>query len=87
MPYQRAPRPPMSDALAAQCARAVHVITPAGAILRAGRASLYVLARIGWPRTAAIASRRPVIWLVEAGYWLVARTRSFFARFLFTREP
>ena len=76
----------MSDALAAQCARAVHVVTPAGEILRAGRASLYVLARTGWPRAAAIGSRRPLVWLVEAGYRVVARNRPLFARFLFTRE-
>ena len=86
MPYQRAPRPPMSDALAARCARAVHVLTPAGELLRAGRASLYVLGRIGWRSTAAIASRWPLIWLVEAGYWLVARNRPLFARLLFRRE-
>ena len=86
MPYQRAPRPPMSDALAAQCARAVHVITPAGAMLRAGRASLYVLGRIGWRRTEAIASRQPLVRRVEAGYWLVARNRPFFARFMFRRQ-
>lgn len=65
----------MTDALAAACARAVHVITPEGATLRAGRACLYVLGRIGWPRAAAVAARRPLIWLVEAGYWLVARNR------------
>ncbi len=76
----------MSDALAAQCARAVHVITPAGEVLRAGRASLYALGRIGWRRLEAIASRRPLVWLVEAGYWLVARNRPFFARFMFRRE-
>ena len=76
----------MSDALAARCARAVHVITPAGQVLRAGRASLYVLGRIGWHATEAIASRRPLAWLVEVGYWLVARNRPFFARVMFRRE-
>jgi hypothetical protein len=45
-----------------------------------------VLARIGWPRAARVASRRPLIWLVEAGYWVVARNRPFFARFLFRGE-
>ena len=86
MPYQEAPRPPMTDALAARCARAVHVITPDGRVLRAGRASLYVLGRIGWRGTEAIASRPPLVWLVEAGYRLVARNRPFFARFLVRRE-
>ena len=76
----------MSDALAAQCARAVHVITPAGEVRRAGRASLYVLGSIGWRRAEAIGSRRPLVWLVEAGYWLVARNRPFFGRFMFRRE-
>ena len=86
MPYQTAPRPPMTDALAAQCARAVHVITPQGGVLRAGRASLHVLEQIGWRATTAIASRRPLVWLVEAGYWVVARDRPFFSRFMFRRE-
>ena len=86
MPYQRAPRPPKCAAHAAQCARAVHVIPPAGEVLRAGRASLYVLGSLGWRRAEAIGSRRPLVWLVEAGYGLVARHRPFFARFLFRRE-
>ena len=76
----------MSDALAARCARAVHVITPRGAVLRAGRASLYVLGEVGWRRSAAVAARRPLVWLVEAGYWVVARNRPFFSLFLFRRE-
>ncbi len=76
----------MTDALAARCARAVHVITPDGGILRAGRASLYVLGRIGWRATEAIGSQRPLVWLVEAGYWLVARNRRLFARFMFRGE-
>jgi predicted DCC family thiol-disulfide oxidoreductase YuxK len=70
----------MSDDLARRCARAVHVVTPDGRILRAGRATLYVLEEIGWPRLARVASRRPLVWLVEAGYWLVARTRGLWSR-------
>lgn len=76
----------MTDALAAQCARAVHVITPEGTVLRAGRASLYVLGQIGWRATAAIGSRRPLVWLVEGGYRVVARNRALFGRFMFRRE-
>jgi predicted DCC family thiol-disulfide oxidoreductase YuxK len=73
----------MSDALAARCARAVHVLTPDGTLLAAGRASLFVLGRIGWPRLARLLARRPLVWLVEAGYRVVARNRGFFAHFLF----
>ncbi len=80
MPYQTVPGPPMSDALARECARAVHVITPEGRTLRAGRASLYVLDQIGWHRFAAVCSQRPLVWLVEAGYRLVARGRGLLSR-------
>jgi hypothetical protein len=83
VPYQAVPRPPMSDELAARCARAMHVITPDGRILRAGRASLFVLEKIGWPRLAAVLAQRPLIWIIELGYWVVARNRSLFSRVLF----
>ena len=80
MPFQEAPRPPMTDALAARCARAVHVITPEGEVLRGGRASLYALDRVGWRRLAAVCARPPLRWLVEAGYRLVARSRALLSR-------
>lgn len=86
VPYQEAPRPPMTDALAARCARAVHVLTPDGTLLAGGRASLFVLERIGFPRLARLLRRRPLVWAVEAGYRLVARNRGCFARLLFRRE-
>jgi hypothetical protein len=73
----------MTDALAARCARAVHVITPSGRILSAGRASLCVLAVIGYRRFARIFSRPPLVWSVELGYWIVACNRKFFGRFFF----
>ncbi len=86
VPYQEAPRPPMTDALARRCARAVHVLAPDGTLLRAGRASLFVLGRIGFPRLARWLGRPPLAWAVEAGYWVVARNRAFFARFFFRDE-
>jgi uncharacterized membrane protein YdfJ with MMPL/SSD domain len=73
----------MTDELARRCARAAHVITPAGTILSAGRASLCVLGLIGYPRLARILAVPPFIWLVELGYWIVARNRHFFSRILF----
>ncbi len=77
----------MTDALAARCERAVHVLGADGTLLRAGRASLFILERIGfYPRLARLLSRPPLIWATEAGYWIVARNRPFFSRFLFTRE-
>ena len=57
----------MTDELAERCERAVQVITPAGQILAAGRASVCVLGLIGYPRLARLAGRPPFIWAVELG--------------------
>lgn len=76
----------MTDALAAECARAVHVLGPDGTRLRAGRASLFVLERTGFPRLARVLRLPPLVWAVEAGYRVVAGNRRFFARVFFRRE-
>jgi hypothetical protein len=77
----------MTDALATRCARAVHVITQEGAVLGAGRASLYVLEVVGWRTLARVLARRPLVWLVELGYRLVARHRGLVGRLLFRPRP
>jgi hypothetical protein len=77
----------MTDALAARCARAVHVLGGDGTLLAAGRASLFVLERIGWhPRLARLGRVPPLVWLVELGYRIVARHRGVFSRLMFRRE-
>lgn len=76
----------MTDEMRAACAKAIHVVTPDGRVLRAGRAAMLVLRLIGWDKTGAILSWPPMVWGVELGYWIVANNRRFFARFLFTRE-
>ena len=73
----------MTDALAARCARAVHVLAPDGTLLAGGRAWLFVLERLGWRRLARAFGTRPLVWLVEAGYWLVAGNRRWLSRILF----
>lgn len=73
----------MTPALHRACARAVHVVTPDGRVLRAGRASLFVLERIGYRRQARLLTVPPLIWAVELGYRLVAANRPFFARLFF----
>jgi len=75
----------MTDPLAERCARAVHVLAPDGTLLAGGRASLFVLERIGFPRLARLLRRPPLVWAVEWGYRLVARHRGVFARVLFRR--
>ena len=86
VPYQEAPSPPMTPELRAACSRAVHLITPDGRTLRAGRACLEVLRRIGFPFWASLLSIPPLVWAVELGYWLVARNRMLASRFLFRRR-
>ncbi len=76
----------MTDALAERCARAVHVLGADGTLRAGGRASLFVLERIGFPRLARLLGVPPLVWAVERGYRLVARNRPFFARFLFRKR-
>lgn len=62
----------------------MQAITPEGQQLSAGRAVLFVLLQVGWrPALVRLASCRPFVWGVELGYWVVARERSLFSRFLF----
>ncbi len=65
---------------------AFHVRKPNGEYLRAGRASLFVLEKLGWNWWAKILTYPPLIWLVEFGYRIVANNRNFLARFIFRRE-
>ena len=76
----------MTPELYAACEHAIHVIRADGGVLRAGRASLFVLEQIGWRRTARLLALPPFVWAVELGYRIVAANRPFFSRFLFTKE-
>jgi hypothetical protein len=73
----------MTEELARRCAHAIHLITPDDVIFCAGRASLHILDAVGWHRFAATFSRRPLIWLVEVGYRVVAGHRGLFSRLVF----
>ena len=76
----------MTPALSAACVRAIHVVTADGRVLRAGRAILFILDQIGYHRFARLFSHRLLLWAAELGYWIVARNRPLFGRFLFRRE-
>ncbi len=86
LPYQEAASPPMTPELAEACTHAVHVITADGRAIRAGRAALFILDNIGWPRAARILAVPPLVWAIEVGYWIVARNRMLFSRFMFRHE-
>lgn len=77
----------MTPQLYRACERAAHVITAEGQILKAGRATLFILGEIGYPAwLIRLLNQPPLVWLVELGYAIVARNRGFFAKFLFTRQ-
>ncbi len=76
----------MTPALKHACERAVHVIKTDGTILRAGRASMFILEHCGWGWIAKLLAVPPFIWIVEVCYWIVARNRNVFARILFTEQ-
>ena len=77
----------MTPDLYEACRRAVHVVTAEGRVIKAGRAAMFVLEEIGYPRwLIRPLTWPPLVWFTELGYWLVARNRSFFARFIFTQE-
>jgi predicted DCC family thiol-disulfide oxidoreductase YuxK len=76
----------MSDAMRAACKRSVHVVRANGEVLRAGRATLFILEQVGWGVFARILSWPPFVWFVELAYWFVARNRRFVAKFMFTEE-
>ncbi|MGA9524409.1 MAG: DCC1-like thiol-disulfide oxidoreductase family protein [Myxococcaceae bacterium] len=79
--YQEAPSHPVYEERRQACARAMHVYTADGRWLRAGRASLFVLERMGpgWRLFARIMGIPPLRWAVELGYWIIARNRRQFA--------
>src|SRR5262245_65198387 len=79
IPFQDAPSPPMTPELRDACKRAAHVITSEGRVLRAGRASMFVLRETGHPLLGRIFAMPPLVWLVELGYIIVARNRSGFS--------
>ena len=84
--YQQAPNPPMTNDIYSACSKSVHVVTRQGIVFKAGSACLFILEQIGYKTLAQIGRTYPLIWLIEWGYWLVARNRRWIGRLLF-RAP
>ena len=85
-PYQSISTTSIAPEILAACQNAVYVVATDGQVLRAGRAVLFILERIGWGWFARLLTLPPLIWIVEIAYRIVANHRDFFARFLFRRE-
>jgi predicted DCC family thiol-disulfide oxidoreductase YuxK len=77
----------MTPQLYEACQQAAHVITADGRIIKAGRAGMFVLEELGYPRWLVRPfTWFPLLWLTELGYRIVANNRPLFSKFLFTQE-
>lgn len=75
----------MTPAMYEACKQAIHIITPKGEVIKAGRAGIFILEAIGYPRWLTRPfTWLPLVWLTEWGYRLVADNRVFFSKFIFT---
>lgn len=70
----------MTPELYEACRRALHVRTPDGRLLRAGRAVLFILRELGWPVRPL--EWPPLVWIVELAYAVAARHRALLSIFL-----
>jgi predicted DCC family thiol-disulfide oxidoreductase YuxK len=78
----------MTPALRRAAERGMQVITQEGRIYGNARAVLFVLETVGWhPRLMRLASRRPLVWIVDGIYRLVADHRNLFSRVFFRTPP
>ncbi len=85
IPFQKAPRPPMTDAIYDACHDAIHLVLPDGEVLRGGDACRHLLEDSShWRAAGALMRVPPVSWLLEPGYATVARNRMVFSRVFFT---
>ena len=65
----------------------MQVVTQDGQIYGNARAVLFVLETVRWrPRLIRLISRRPLVWIVDGVYRLVADHRNLFSR-VFFRNP
>jgi len=77
----------MTPQLYEACRKAVHIIKAEGQIIKAGRATLFILEEIGYPTWLIRPfTWPPSVWFIELGYQIIGRNRPFFSRFFFTRE-
>ncbi len=82
VPFQIAPPEVLQRVNPNNLLRGVHVITNEGRVYRAGRAVLFIMEQLGNRFLARLLMRAPFVWLVELGYWIVARNRKRISRWL-----
>lgn len=81
-PYQKAARPPMTDAIFERCDQAVHIVLPDGTVKSGGDACRYLLKGSRRPWLGEALDLPPISWLLEPGYNVVARHRRLLGKIL-----
>jgi len=81
--YQHCPSPPMTPEIFDGASRALYAVTRDGRILRGADAVFFAWRETGGGFLAAVLGNPPLIWLMRAGYWLVARNRGLISRWFF----
>lgn len=84
--FQLCPSPPMHPELYEGCKSALYVITEDSRELRGAKGVLFLYAKTGWSLPYKILSVPPLLWLVQFGYWLVARNRGLISRIFFKNK-
>ncbi|MCX7925738.1 MAG: DUF393 domain-containing protein [Fimbriimonadales bacterium] len=82
MPFQSAPQELLKRTTPDALRRGVHVITADGRVLRGGRAVLFIGEQLGYGWLARPLSLPPLVWGVEAVYWIIARLRGKLSRWM-----
>ena len=81
--YQNCPRPPMTDDAYKRAAREILVFTTDGRCLGGANAFLFFKQKTGWGAIAAVLRIPPFIWLLQGGYWLIARNRGLISKLFY----
>ncbi|GIV11469.1 MAG: hypothetical protein KatS3mg020_0960 [Fimbriimonadales bacterium] len=82
VPFQHAPPELLERTTDNALRRGVHVFTVDGRVLRGGRAVLFIGERLGYGWLTRPLSLPPLVWGVEAVYWLIAKLRGKLSRWL-----
>lgn len=81
--FQLCPSPPMHPDLYERCKSALYVVTESGMELRGAKAVLFLYELTGWGFFAKLLGTPPFLWIIQLGYWLVARNRGLISKWFF----
>ncbi len=81
-PFQSAPQELLQRTTPNSLQRGVHVFTADGRVLRGGRAVLFIGEQLGYGWLTRPLSLPPMVWGVDAVYWVIARLRGKLSRWM-----